>query len=79
MLNFCLSGVFRCLQDVAGLTDVQLPRRLGPKRANKIRKLFNLAKVCTTTRTSCLSLMGHSLYMNVYGSRGLSGDPCVPC
>lgn len=30
--------------DVAGLTDVNIPRRLGPKRANKIRKLFNLTK-----------------------------------
>jgi len=30
--------------DVAGLTDTTIPRRLGPKRANKIRKLFNLTK-----------------------------------
>jgi len=30
--------------DVAGLTDTTVPRRLGPKRANKIRKLFNLTK-----------------------------------
>ena len=27
-----------------GLTDVSVPRRLGPKRASKIRKLFNLSK-----------------------------------
>lgn len=27
-----------------GLTDTTVPRRLGPKRANKIRKLFNLSK-----------------------------------
>jgi len=31
-------------QDIPGLTDVQVPRRLGPKRASKIRKLFNLSK-----------------------------------
>lgn len=31
-------------QDIPGLTDVSIPRRLGPKRANKIRKLFNLSK-----------------------------------
>jgi len=31
-------------QDIAGLTDTTLPRRLGPKRASKIRKLFNLTK-----------------------------------
>jgi len=30
--------------EVAGLTDNTVPRRLGPKRANKIRKLYNLAK-----------------------------------
>ncbi|KAF1794237.1 Ribosomal protein S6e, conserved site [Phytophthora cactorum] len=30
--------------DVPGLTDVQIPRRLGPKRASNIRKLFNLTK-----------------------------------
>lgn len=29
---------------VAGLTDDSVPRRLGPKRANNIRKLFNLTK-----------------------------------
>lgn len=27
-----------------GLTDTAVPRRLGPKRASKIRKLFNLSK-----------------------------------
>eukprot|EP00123_Amoebidium_parasiticum_P014706 comp22607_c0_seq1/m.34692 comp22607_c0_seq1/g.34692 ORF comp22607_c0_seq1/g.34692 comp22607_c0_seq1/m.34692 type:complete len:250 (-) comp22607_c0_seq1:208-957(-) len=31
-------------QDLPGLTDVTVPRRLGPKRASKIRKLFNLTK-----------------------------------
>jgi ribosomal protein S6E (S10) len=30
--------------DIAGLTDETVPRRLGPKRASKIRKLFNLDK-----------------------------------
>merc|ERR1712212_567594 len=29
---------------IPGLTDVTIPRRLGPKRANNIRKLFNLSK-----------------------------------
>lgn len=32
------------LQDIPGLTDINVPRRLGPKRASKIRKLFNLSK-----------------------------------
>jgi small subunit ribosomal protein S6e len=31
-------------QELPGLTDTQVPRRLGPKRASKIRKLFNLSK-----------------------------------
>ncbi|KAF6764424.1 40s ribosomal protein s6-b [Ephemerocybe angulata] len=31
-------------QDIPGLTDVVLPKRLGPKRATKIRRFFNLSK-----------------------------------
>lgn len=31
-------------QEVPGLTDINVPRRLGPKRASNIRKLFNLSK-----------------------------------
>jgi len=31
-------------KEIPGLTDKTLPRRLGPKRASKIRKLFNLSK-----------------------------------
>jgi len=31
-------------KDIPGLTDDLKPRRLGPKRASKIRKLFNLEK-----------------------------------
>eukprot|EP00047_Mylnosiga_fluctuans_P001312 m.219735 g.219735 ORF g.219735 m.219735 type:complete len:244 (+) comp10233_c0_seq1:109-840(+) len=31
-------------KEIPGLTDTQVPRRLGPKRASKIRKLFNLSK-----------------------------------
>lgn len=31
-------------KELADLTDVKVDRRLGPKRANKIRKLFNLPK-----------------------------------
>ena len=30
--------------DIPGLTDSILPKRLGPKRATKIRRFFNLAK-----------------------------------
>jgi small subunit ribosomal protein S6e len=38
--DFLLSGE----QEIPGLTDSSIPRRLGPKRASKIRKLFNLSK-----------------------------------
>jgi len=31
-------------QEIADITDTPTPRRLGPKRASKIRKLFNLDK-----------------------------------
>jgi len=31
-------------QEIPGLTDNTIPRRLGPKRASRIRKLFNLSK-----------------------------------
>jgi len=31
-------------QELPGITDKTLPRRLGPKRVGKIRKLFNLQK-----------------------------------
>lgn len=36
--------MFCLLQEIPGLTDTNVPRRLGPKRASKIRKLFNLTK-----------------------------------
>ncbi|XP_043818959.1 LOW QUALITY PROTEIN: 40S ribosomal protein S6-like [Dromiciops gliroides] len=31
-------------KDIPGLTDTTVPRRLGPKKASRIRKLFNLSK-----------------------------------
>merc|ERR1712213_293630 len=31
-------------KEIPGLTDNTIPRRLGPKRASKIRRLFNLTK-----------------------------------
>ena len=36
--------VKRGKEQIPDLTDKQIPRRLGPKRANNIRKLFNLTK-----------------------------------
>jgi len=40
----CLVIVKKGEKDIPGLTDITKPVRLGPKRANKIRKLFNLSK-----------------------------------
>lgn len=31
-------------REIPGLTDVEIPKRLGPKRASKIRKLYNVDK-----------------------------------
>ena len=31
-------------QEITGLTDNVIPKRLGPKRATKIRRFFNLSK-----------------------------------
>lgn len=42
VLNLVVSQVGT--NPVPGLTDDNVPRRLGPKRANHIRKLFNLTK-----------------------------------
>ena len=42
VLNVTVSKVGE--NTIEGVTDTTLPRRLGPKRANNIRKLFNLAK-----------------------------------
>ena len=36
--------------EIPGLTDKTIPRRLGPKRASKIRKLFNLTKEDNVTQ-----------------------------
>jgi small subunit ribosomal protein S6e len=31
-------------KEIAGITDAEIARKHGPKRANKIRKMFNLTK-----------------------------------
>lgn len=36
--------------ELPGLTDVTLPKRLGPKRATRIRKFFNLSKEDDVTK-----------------------------
>lgn len=40
----CLVIVKKGAEEIPGLTDCSIPRRLGPKRSNHIRKLFNLTK-----------------------------------
>jgi hypothetical protein len=44
-------------EEIPGLTDVVHPKRLGPKRATKIRKFFGLTK----DDDVCLSLRPYSL------------------
>merc|ERR1719158_250034 len=39
-----LAIVRKGAEEIPGLTDDSKPRRLGPKRASNIRKLFNLEK-----------------------------------
>lgn len=42
--NQALYSLFTGEQEIEGLTDSNVPRRLGPKRATRIRRLFNLSK-----------------------------------
>ena len=45
LLALCrAAGDRRSVTDIPGLTDEHKPRSRGPKRANKIRKLYNLGK-----------------------------------
>eukprot|EP00441_Pelagodinium_beii_P046675 CAMPEP_0197620950 /NCGR_PEP_ID=MMETSP1338-20131121/1635_1 /TAXON_ID=43686 ORGANISM="Pelagodinium beii, Strain RCC1491" /NCGR_SAMPLE_ID=MMETSP1338 /ASSEMBLY_ACC=CAM_ASM_000754 /LENGTH=231 /DNA_ID=CAMNT_0043190261 /DNA_START=101 /DNA_END=796 /DNA_ORIENTATION=+ len=43
-LNLVITEVKEGALPIPGLTDVQIPRRLGPKRVGKIRALFGLSK-----------------------------------
>jgi small subunit ribosomal protein S6e len=59
--------------DLPGLTDVEKPRMRGPKRASKIRKLFNLSKEDDVRK-----------YVNTYRrtfttKAGKISDPCNFC
>ncbi|ERE84186.1 40S ribosomal protein S6-like protein [Cricetulus griseus] len=44
VLNLVIVKKKKGEKDIPGLTDTTVPRRLGPKRASRIRKLFNLSK-----------------------------------
>ena len=48
-----LSVVKQGDDEVPGLTDKVLPKRLGPKRATKIRKFFGLGKDDDVSARSC--------------------------
>merc|ERR1712096_575016 len=41
-MGLALAVVKKGEGEIPGLTDKQIPKKLGPKRASKIRKLFNL-------------------------------------
>ena len=42
-------------KDIPGLTDTTVPHRLGPKRASRIRKPFNLSKEMMSASMLCKS------------------------
>ncbi|XP_032763671.1 40S ribosomal protein S6-like [Rattus rattus] len=44
VLNLVIVKKKKREKDIPGLTDTTVPHRLGPKRASRIRKLFNLSK-----------------------------------
>jgi len=46
----CLVIIKKGENEIPGLTDTERPKRYGPKRANKIRKLFNLTKKDDVTK-----------------------------
>ncbi|CAH6790515.1 Rps6 [Phodopus roborovskii] len=48
-------------KDIPGLTDTTVPRRLGPKRASRIRKLFNLSKEDDTSEYTEVCLEDSSI------------------
>lgn len=56
-------------KDLPGLTDLEKPRMRGPKRATKIRKLFNLSKdddvrkYVNTYRRTFVSTTGEIMFM----------------
>jgi hypothetical protein len=58
-------GVLMCRgeQELPGLTDEEKPRMRGPKRANKIRKLFNLSKVSCQQMQGAAMQRGSSLHV----------------
>jgi small subunit ribosomal protein S6e len=58
--------------DLPGLTDTEKPRMRGPKRASKIRKLFNLSKeddvrkYVNTYRRSFTTKSGMTSFLIIY-------------
>lgn len=57
--------------EVAGLTDVTHPKRLGPKRANKIKKFFGLTKDDDVCGILMFSDMAYSFFL--YWLRNATG------
>jgi ribosomal protein S6E (S10) len=56
-------------EEIPGLTDREIPRRLGPKRANKIRKLFVRSSPSTTVEL-VLHARAHNGAAAATGCRG---------
>ena len=58
-----ISVVKKGEQEIPGLTDTTKPRRLGPKRASGIRKLYGIEKAEgeKTTQSSCALIKKHAI------------------
>ena len=73
-----LSVVKQGDEEIPGLTDKVLPKRLGPKRATKIRKFFGLGKDDDVSASPHSYDTNHSTYsVAVSGAVAVSDDRVV--
>merc|ERR1719454_1336122 len=63
--------------EIEGLTDNSIPRRLGPKRANKIRKLFALNKKDSPSDILCKYVIRRELAPKAEGKKPSSKAPKI--
>jgi small subunit ribosomal protein S6e len=68
-----LSIVKQGEQDIPGLTDTVHPKRLGPKRATKIRRFFGLSKDDDVCKTTYLRMIVIAYLRAAWAGAGQSG------
>ena len=64
--------------ELPGLTDDEKPRMRGPKRASKIRKLFNLTKVGSYEGEGKAGLLSKDFGARKFAGMEVSYHPYVP-